>query len=111
MRKRKPESTAAVAARVARFDERLQSAGGLLIRCTLRLREDELVAHYRALLARTQRGDLLWFYYAGHGELSESALETLRVLAVDPVIGGQAQDALDDVEIFITRERRRKRRR
>ena len=53
MRKRKPESTAAVAARVARFDERLQSAGGLLIRCTLRLREDELVAHYRALLART----------------------------------------------------------
>ena len=53
MRKRKPESTAAVAARVARCDERLQSAGGLLIRCTLRLREDELVAHYRALLART----------------------------------------------------------
>ena len=48
-----PQATTAVAARVARFDERLQSAGGLLIRCTLRLREDELVAHYRALLART----------------------------------------------------------
>ncbi len=50
---RKPEPTAVVAARVARFDERLQSAGGLLIRCTLRLSEQALVEHYRALLART----------------------------------------------------------
>lgn len=36
-----PQATTAVAARVARFDERLQSAGGLLIRCTLRLREEK----------------------------------------------------------------------
>ena len=53
MRKRKPEPTTAVAVRVAECDERLQASGGLLARVTLRLRDQKLVEHYRALLART----------------------------------------------------------
>lgn len=52
-KKRKPEPTAAVAARVAECDERLQASGGLLARITLRLRDPELVEHYRSLQAIT----------------------------------------------------------
>lgn len=38
-----------------------------------------------------------------HGALSDAAIDRLHALVGDPIVGGHASDALDDVATYVTR--------